>query len=53
MQSTRPRVRAGLAPWQERRAKEILSNNLSGDLPLAEVARAISARNASPMWSTN
>ena len=39
MQSTRPRVRGGLAPWQERRAKDILSNNLSGDLALAKVAR--------------
>ena len=39
MQSTRPRVRGGLAPWQERRAKDILSNSLSGDLALAKVAR--------------
>ncbi len=39
MQSTRPRVRGGLAPWQERRAKDILCNNLNGDLPLAQVAR--------------
>ena len=39
MQSTHPRVRGGLAPWQERRAKDILANNLNGDVPLAEVAR--------------
>lgn len=39
MQSMRPRARGGLAPWQERRAKEILSNDMSGDLPLAQVAR--------------
>jgi len=39
MQATRPRVRGGLAPWQERRARDILSNNLGGELPLAQVAR--------------
>jgi AraC family transcriptional regulator len=32
-------VRGGLAPWQERRAKEILSANLDGSVPLKEVAR--------------
>ena len=32
-------VRGGLAPWQERRAKEILRANLQG-VPLKEVARA-------------
>ena len=31
-------VRGGLAPWQERRAKEILSANLDGGVPLKEVA---------------
>jgi AraC family transcriptional regulator len=31
-------VRGGLAPWQERRAKEILRANLHG-VPLKEVAR--------------
>ena len=31
--------RGGLAPWQVRRAKEILSANLDGDVPLKEVAR--------------
>jgi AraC family transcriptional regulator len=38
----RPRsrpVRGGLAPWQVRRAKEILSANLDGRVPLEEVAR--------------
>jgi AraC family transcriptional regulator len=32
-------VRGGLAPWQVRRAKEILSANLDGSVPLTEVAR--------------
>jgi AraC family transcriptional regulator len=32
-------ARGGLAPWQERRAKEILRANLRG-MPLKEVARA-------------
>ena len=32
-------ARGGLAPWQERRAKEILSANLDGGVPLKEVAR--------------
>jgi AraC-like DNA-binding protein len=37
---TLPRpVRGGLAPWQERRAKEILCANLDGRVPLNEVAR--------------
>jgi AraC family transcriptional regulator len=37
----RPRFgRAGLAPWQERRAKEMLQANLSGDLSLPELASA-------------
>jgi AraC-like DNA-binding protein len=31
--------RGGLAPWQESRAKEILSTNLDGSVPLTEVAR--------------
>ena len=39
MQATRPRVLGGLAPWQERRAREILSNNLGGELPLVQIAR--------------
>jgi AraC family transcriptional regulator len=32
-------VQGGLAPWQERRAKEILSANLGGGMPLKDVAR--------------
>ena len=32
-------ARGGLAPWQVRRAKEILSANLDGAVPLTEVAR--------------
>jgi AraC family transcriptional regulator len=32
-------ARGGLAPWQERRAKEIMEANLAGDIPLAELAR--------------
>lgn len=32
--------RGGLAPWQERRAKEMLRANLSGDLSLPELASA-------------
>ena len=32
-------VRGGLAPWQERRAKEILSANLDGGVPLKDVAQ--------------
>jgi AraC-like DNA-binding protein len=35
-----PRGRGGLAPWQERRAKELLTANLSGNLSLSELARA-------------
>jgi AraC-like DNA-binding protein len=37
-QSTVPGARGGLAPWQERRAKELLSSKLSRDMPLAEIA---------------
>jgi AraC-like DNA-binding protein len=32
-------LRGGLAPWQARRAKEILAANLDGAVPLSEVAR--------------
>jgi AraC family transcriptional regulator len=39
MRPASPRVRGGLAPWQVRRAKEILSARLDGSLPLQEVAR--------------
>jgi AraC family transcriptional regulator len=31
-------VKGGLAPWQERRAKEMIAANLSGETPLAAVA---------------
>jgi AraC family transcriptional regulator len=38
---TGPRlVKGGLAPWQERRAKQMLIANLSGDIALAEIAKA-------------
>jgi AraC family transcriptional regulator len=33
------KIRGRLAPWQERRAKEILRANLQGGVPLKEVAR--------------
>ena len=33
-------VKGGLAPWQERRAKEILSSDLSGETPLSAIAAA-------------
>jgi AraC family transcriptional regulator len=39
MRPLSPRVRGGLAPWQVRRAKEILSAHLDGGIPLQEVAR--------------
>lgn len=32
-------LQGGLAPWQERRAKEILRANIQGNVPLKEVAR--------------
>jgi AraC family transcriptional regulator len=32
-------AQGGLAPWQERRAKDILSANLDGSVPLKDVAR--------------
>jgi AraC-like DNA-binding protein len=39
-------VRGGLAPWQERRVKEMLLDDLQADLALADLARAcgLSAR---------
>jgi AraC family transcriptional regulator len=39
MRPLSPQVRGGLAPWQVRRAKEVLSAHLDGDIPLQEVAR--------------
>jgi AraC family transcriptional regulator len=32
-------TRGGLAPWQQRRAKEIIEANLDGEVPLTELAR--------------
>jgi len=32
-------IRRGLAPWQEKRAKDLLGNNVSRDVTLQEVAR--------------
>jgi AraC-like DNA-binding protein len=40
MRAMSPPIRGGLAAWQVRRAKEILSANLDGRVPLKEVARA-------------
>jgi AraC family transcriptional regulator len=40
MRPPSPPIRGGLAAWQVRRAKEILSANLDGRVPLKEVARA-------------
>jgi AraC-like DNA-binding protein len=39
MRTLPPLIRGGLAPWQERRAKEVLSANLDGRVMLKEVAR--------------
>jgi AraC family transcriptional regulator len=39
MRPLRPLIRGGLAPWQEKRAKEVLSANLDGRVLLKEVAR--------------
>jgi AraC family transcriptional regulator len=39
MRPLSPPFRGGLAAWQVRRAKEILSSNLDGRVPLKEVAR--------------
>jgi AraC family transcriptional regulator len=39
MQPVSRPVRGGQAPWQERRAKELLSADLDGGVPLQEVAR--------------
>jgi AraC-like DNA-binding protein len=33
-------LRGGLAPWQERRAKEMIAENLSGTTPVREIAEA-------------
>jgi AraC-like DNA-binding protein len=39
MRPLSPPIRGGLAAWQVRRAREILSANLDGRMPLKEVAR--------------
>ncbi|HVO08959.1 MAG TPA: AraC family transcriptional regulator [Burkholderiaceae bacterium] len=36
--AAQPGTRGGLAPWQERRAKEMMSANLDGEVPLARLA---------------
>jgi AraC family transcriptional regulator len=37
---TEPRLaKGGLAPWQERRSKEMLAANLAGEIPFAEIAK--------------
>jgi AraC family transcriptional regulator len=38
-QTVRPHGSGGLAPWQERRAKEYIEGRLDGDITLAEIAR--------------
>ncbi len=38
LQLARGRVRGGLAPWQERRVRELLEENLGGDATLARLA---------------
>lgn len=35
----RPRRSGGLAPWQEARAKDLIADNLSKDISLADIAR--------------
>ncbi|TCA21589.1 AraC family transcriptional regulator [Rhizobium leguminosarum bv. viciae] len=35
-------IRGGLAPWQERRAKELLSSGIGGSLSISELARECS-----------
>jgi AraC-like DNA-binding protein len=42
MQSTARPLQGGLAPWQERRAKDLLTANLKGDFSLEEIARECS-----------
>lgn len=40
MQTVVKQVKGGLAPWQERRAKELIAADLAGAMPLQEVAEA-------------
>ena len=39
LEKTARPARGGLAPWQERRAKEIIEANLGGEVPLPQLAR--------------
>jgi AraC-like DNA-binding protein len=39
LRGDRPLPRGGLAPWQQRRAKELIDARLDGSIPLAELAR--------------
>jgi hypothetical protein len=41
-----PVTRSGLGPWQLPRAKETMCSRLQQGVPLAEPARAVSARNS-------
>ena len=38
--AARPLVKVALAPWQERRAKEMMAQNMAGQLSIAQVAQA-------------
>lgn len=38
--AARPMAKVALAPWQERRAKEMMAENLAGQLSIADVAQA-------------
>ena len=40
MQTVARPVQGGLAPWQEKRGKEMLSADLAGETPLQDIARA-------------
>jgi AraC-like DNA-binding protein len=40
MQTVAKPLKGGLAPWQERRAKELITTDLAGATPLQEVAAA-------------
>jgi AraC-like DNA-binding protein len=40
MRSISEPLKGGLAPWQEKRAKEMIGGNLSGTTPLREIAEA-------------
>jgi len=40
MQTNSRPLKGGLAPWQERRSKEMIAGDLAGETPLREIARA-------------